>query len=150
VSAPTSILHVEDDPNDVLLVQRAFRKTNLALSIQNVTDGETATRYLAGDGEFLDREHFPLPSLLLLDLKLPRKNGFEVLDWLRSQPVPLKRLPVIILSSSSQPVDVNRAYELGANAYMVKPAGFEELSKAINVLALHWFVHGEKPEIRNT
>lgn len=141
-----SILHVEDDPNDALLVQRAFKKANVSFAVNHVHDGEVATHYLSGVAQYSNREDFPLPSLILLDLKLPRKNGFEVLSWLRKQAVPLNRLPVVVFSSSNQPADVNRAYELGANAYMVKPAGFDELSETIKVLSLHWFVHTEKPE----
>jgi DNA-binding response OmpR family regulator len=85
--------------------------------------------------------------LMLLDLKLPRKTGLEVLAWLRSQKIPLKRLPVVVLTSSSQPVDVNRAYELGANAYMVKPTGFAELFNAVKILNQYWFALTEKPEL---
>jgi CheY-like chemotaxis protein len=150
VSATPFILHVEDDPNDVLLIQRAFRKSQFSVMLKNVSDGEMATQYLAGDAEFADRAQFPLPSLMLLDLKLPRKNGFEVLGWLRSQPSPLNRLPVVVLSSSNQPADVNRAYEAGANAYMVKPAGFDALLETVKVLAAHWLVHSEKPEVQKT
>jgi DNA-binding response OmpR family regulator len=148
VSAPISILHVEDDPNDVLLVQRAFRKSHSTVLVHHVCDGEIATHYLLGDEGFSDREQFPLPNLLLLDLKLPRRTGLEVLAWLRSQKSPLNRLPVVVLTSSSQPVDVNRAYELGANAYMVKPTGFEELFNAIKMLNQYWFVLSEKPELQ--
>lgn len=144
------ILHAEDDPNDILLVQRAFRKSGIPVVIKNATDGEMATQYLSGEAAFSNREQFPLPSLMLLDLKLPRKNGFEVLDWLRRQSGPLKRLPVVVLSSSNQPADVNRAYETGANAYMVKPAGFDALLEAVKVLSSYWLVYAEKPEVQKT
>src|SRR5947207_15233949 len=102
----TTILHVEDDPNDVLLIARAFRKAEVPVQIQVVNDGEQAVHYLSGTDAFAQREQFPLPALVLLDLKLPRKSGIEVLEWLRAQPG-LKRIPVIMLTSSRQPMDIN-------------------------------------------
>src|SRR6185436_19106846 len=96
---PPVILHVEDDPNDVLLFQRAFRKANLAVNIQSVTDGDKAVAYLSGADGYADREKFPLPALILLDLKMPRKSGLEVLAWIRGQ-ASLRRLVVVIFTSS--------------------------------------------------
>ena len=113
------ILLVEDSPDDALLIQRAFRKANLANSIQLVRDGEEAVAYLKGDPPFSDRSQYPLPVLMLLDLKLPRRSGLEVLEWVR-QDGPLKRLPVVVLTSSRESVDVNRAYDLGVNSYRYK------------------------------
>lgn len=140
------VLLVEDDPNDVLLIQRAWRKANIAAPLQVVTDGEAATRYLTGGGEFADRQRYPLPILVLLDLKLPRKSGFEVLAWLRQQPV-LRRLPVVVLTSSSEPEDINRAYELGANSYLVKPVQFESLQEMMQTVHIYWLVLNEKPQL---
>lgn len=150
MSEPTVILHVEDDPNDIVLLQRAFQKLHKAVNIRNVSNGEEALHYLRGENEFSDRQQFPLPSLMLLDLKLPRKTGLEVLQWLRSQSAPLRRLPVVVLTSSSQPVDINCAYESGANAYMVKPVGFEELFNVVKVLGQYWLSLSEKPELTTT
>jgi CheY-like chemotaxis protein len=96
-----------------------------------------AVEYLRGDGPFADREKHPLPDLLLLDLKMPRKNGFEVLEWVRQQPG-LKRLPVVVLTSSMQDLDINRAYELGANTYLVKPANYEALVDLVKTLIQYW------------
>ena len=110
------ILLAEDDPNDVLLIERAFQRTHVANSLQVVRDGEEALAYLSGQGPFADRERHPLPVLLLMDLKMPRKSGLEVLEWVRQQPG-LKRLPIVVLTSSNQGPDINRAYELGANSY---------------------------------
>ncbi|MCK5545342.1 MAG: response regulator, partial [Desulfobulbaceae bacterium] len=90
-----TILLVEDNPNDVILIERAFRKANIANPLQRVTDGEQAVAYLAGERPYAERARCPLPVLMLLDLKLPRKSGLEVLEWLRDQPS-LKRLPVIV------------------------------------------------------
>src|SRR5213593_3626425 len=104
------ILLAEDDPNDVLLIERAFQRTHVANSLQVVRDGEEALAYLSRQGPFADRERHPLPVLLLMDLKMPRKSGLEVLEWVRQQPG-LKRLPIIVLTSSNQSPDINRAYE---------------------------------------
>jgi CheY-like chemotaxis protein len=139
-----TILHVEDDPNDVLLVARAFRKAETAANVQVVNDGEQAVHYLSGTNSFAKREQFPLPSLVLLDLKLPRKSGIEVLEWLRSQPL-VKRIPVVMLTSSRQPVDINRAYDLGVNAYLVKPVNFDSLVDMLKTLDSFWLRVNERP-----
>ncbi|MGI8965623.1 MAG: response regulator, partial [Limisphaerales bacterium] len=98
---PNIILHVDDDPNDVFLIGRAFLKANVSSALEVVNDGEQALAYLSGEAEYSDRARHPLPSLVLLDLKLPRKPGMEVLAWIRSHPE-LKRLPVVVLTSSKQ------------------------------------------------
>lgn len=144
--APYTILLVEDDPNDVLLIQRAFRKANLVNSLEVVRDGEEAVVYLAGEGPYADRERFPLPVLMLLDLKLPRKAGLEVLGWLRQQPS-LKRLPVVVLTSSRETADINRAYELCANSYLVKPVAFDALLEMVKTLNMYWLVLNQRPEV---
>jgi len=141
-----TILLVEDDPNDVLLIRRAFRKSDVTNPIQVVGDGEEAIAYLSGRGPYADREHYPLPVLLLLDLKLPRKSGFEVLEWLRQQPG-LKRLRVAVLTSSAETPDINRAYDLGANSYLVKPVRFEGLLRMVQTLNLYWLIINEKPDL---
>jgi CheY-like chemotaxis protein len=141
-----TILLVEDDPNDVLLIQRAFRKANLINPIQVVGDGEEAVSYLSGEGSYADRRRYPLPILVLLDLKLPRKSGFEVLEWLRGEP-DLKRLPVVVFTSSTEGLDVNRAYDLGANSYLVKPVSFKDLLEMVKTLHLYWLIFNKKPVI---
>jgi CheY-like chemotaxis protein len=140
------ILLAEDDPNDVLLFRRALDKLKLANSLQSVQDGEEAISYLGGQGLYADRDRYPLPTLLLLDLKLPRKAGFEVLQWLRGQPG-LKRLPAVVLTSSNQDSDINRAYDLGANSYLVKPGDFDGLVGIIKNLQAYWLTLNEKPEL---
>ena len=141
-----TILLVEDNPNDILLIQRAFRKAQLANSIQMVENGEEAVAYLAGQGPYADRERYPLPALILLNLKLPRKSGLETLAWLRQQPG-LKRLPVVVLTSSREPSDINRAYDLGANSYLTKPAALDALPDVVKILSLYWLTLNEKPEV---
>ena len=140
------ILLAEDDPNDVLLIQRAFQRSLVANPMQVVRDGEEVLAYLKGEDPYSDRERHPLPVLMLMDLKMPRKTGLEVLEWVRQQPG-LKRLPIIVLTSSNQSPDINRAYELGANSYLVKPAGFDSLLELVKNLDMYWLILNEKPEL---
>jgi CheY-like chemotaxis protein len=139
-----TILLVEDDSNDVLLIQRAFRKASLSNPLQIVEDGEAAILYLKGEESFADRDRFPLPRLILLDLKLPRKSGFEVLVWLRQQPK-FYGLPVVVLTSSKENNDIQQAYLLGANSYLVKPVGFDSLLDMIKTLNLYWLMFNQTP-----
>ncbi len=143
-----TILLVEDNPADILLIQRAFRQADLShISLQIVRDGDAAVLYLSGEGEYSDRERSPLPLLMLLDLKLPRRSGHEVLEWLRQQP-DLKRLPVIMLTSSREIIDVNQSYDLGVNSYLVKPIGFTALVEMLRTLNLYWLMLNEPPEVQ--
>ncbi|MFW6113753.1 MAG: response regulator [Actinomycetota bacterium] len=140
------VLLVEDDPNDVLLIQRAFRNARMANPIHVVEDGELAISYLSGSGEYSERERFPLPVLVFLDLKLPRKSGLEVLNWIRAQRS-LKRLPVVVLTSSRENHDINRAYEAEANSYLVKPGAFEDLLELVKTLKIYWMIMSELPDL---
>ncbi|MEG5172448.1 response regulator [Microcoleus sp. B3-D7] len=143
-----TILLVEDNPVDILLMQRAFRNETFAnTSLQIVRDGDAAVFYLNGDGEYSDRDRYPLPAIILLDLKLPRRSGHEVLVWLRQQPE-LKRLPVVMLTSSRQTPDVKRAYDLGVNSYLVKPVGFASLLEMMQSFNDYWLNYTELPEPR--
>lgn len=144
MSAET-ILLVEDNPDDVLLIKRAFKKAGLGHSLQIASHGEEAVDYLAGGGEFADREKHPFPALMLLDLQLPRRSGHEVLEWLRAQEG-LRRLPVVVLTSSREPRDINRAYDLGANSYLVKPVSFDALLEMVQVIERYWLGLTERPE----
>jgi CheY-like chemotaxis protein len=139
------ILLVEDDPNDQLLIRRAFARAKLMNPLRLTRDGDEAVDYLAGDGAFADREANPLPALVMLDLKLPRRSGLEVLEWLRSQAGSLGRTPVVVLTSSRENRDVDRAYELGANSYLVKPVDFDGLLEMIRTTGLYWTVLNEGP-----
>src|SRR5215468_3214860 len=137
MSANGTILLVEDDSTDVLLLRRAFVKTGVTNPIQVVTDGDEAVAYLSGQGDFGDRGRHPLPSLVLLDIKLPRRSGLEVLTWMREQP-DLRRLAVIMLTSSREPGDISRAYDAGANGYHVKARAFEDLLDLVDALKVYW------------
>ena len=115
--------------------------------MQHVRDGEEAVGYLSGAPPYDDRTRFPLPVFMLLDLKLPRRSGLEVLAWVRQESV-VKRLPVVVLTSSRESVDVNRAYDLGVNSYLTKPVGFEALLEMVKNVNLYWLVLNENPELR--
>jgi CheY-like chemotaxis protein len=141
-----TILLAEDNPDSVLLIQRAFRRANIPHPIQVVPDGESVILYLTGSDRYADRELYPFPSLLLLDLKIPIKSGHEVLEWLRQQPH-LKRLPVVILTSSKEMSDINRAYDLGANSYLIKPVGFDNLLETIKTLHHYWNSFNQAPTV---
>lgn len=141
-----TVLLVEDDENDRLLIQRAFDRGRIANPVHAVSNGEDAVAYLAGTGQYVDRKQFPLPVMMLLDLKLPRKSGLEVLQWVREQSG-LKRLPVVVLTSSRETTDINRAYDLGANSYLVKPVGFENLFELAKSLNLYWLMLNEDPDL---
>ena len=145
---PKAILVVEDDSNDVLLFKRALQKAGLFNPVFHAEDGDQAIHYVLGKGRFRDRNTFPLPAVVILDLKLPRKSGLEFLSWLRSQPSTLRRLPVVILSSSRQQIDIDRCYDLGANSYLVKPSQFESLIETVRMVEVYWMQLNEGPEIR--
>ncbi|HEV8411192.1 MAG TPA: response regulator [Gemmatimonadaceae bacterium] len=140
------ILLVEDEENDVMLLQRAFRRAGMVNPLQVVRHGDDAVAYLEGTGEFADRVKHPLPVLVLLDLKLPRRTGLEVLEWVKERPG-LKKIPIVVLTSSKNDSDVDRAYELGANSYLVKPVSFETLLELVKSLELYWLVLNERPKV---
>ena len=140
---PGTILLVEDDENDLELFMRAYGKARIANPIHRVANGDDAVAYIAGDGKYADRDEHPLPVLVLLDLKLPRRSGLEVLEWIRGSES--KRVPVVMLTSSRESSDINRAYDLGANSYLVKPVGFDNLFELIRSLNLYWMVLNQKP-----
>jgi len=127
----------EDLEDDILLIRTAFRKGNILNPLQVVRDGEEAIAYLQGEGKYANRLEYPLPDLLLLDLKMPRLDGFQVLRWIREQPG-LRNLPVVVLTSSEQMRDVNEAYKLGANSFLVKPLEFDNFVETTRMLRDYW------------
>jgi|SRR4051812_26125702 CheY-like chemotaxis protein len=139
------ILLVEDREDDVLLVQRAFKNAELNNPMHVVRDGEEAIAYLDGAGKYAARAEYPLPDLILLDLKMPKVDGFEVLAWIRKQPG-IGRIPVIVLTSSNEIRDVNRAYALGANSFMVKPEDFQNYKEFGRLIREYWLQTMELPE----
>ena len=139
-----AILYVEDRDEDVILLKYAFKRVNIQNPVQVANDGQKAIDYLAGKGKYADRSQYPIPSMVLLDLQLPHKMGLEVLEWIRQQPS-LKALIVIILSSSTHHGDVRRAYELGTNAFLVKPSGVDTLTDMCQSLKHFWLTHNQPP-----
>jgi CheY-like chemotaxis protein len=134
----------EDDENDVAFLQRAFRQADVHNPLQVVQDGQAAIDYLKGSGHFSDRGQYPLPCLLLLDLKMPRKTGMEVLEWMRTQPE-LQSLPVIVLSSSVHSSDIESAYQNGANAFVTKPSGSPERMELAKMIRGFWLTFNQLP-----
>ncbi len=143
-----TVLLVEDDLNDIFLVKRAFKMAQVQNPLQVVTDGQEAMSYLRGDGKYADRQTYPLPKLMVMDIKMPRKSGFEVLEWVKGRPGPLRRIPIVIVSSSEDPDHINRAYELGANAYMVKPVNFRRVEHLFQSITQYWGLECAKPELQ--
>ena len=141
------VVPVEDDENDVLLLKRAFKKLQFEYPMYRVRDGEEGIAYLSGQGQFANRDEFPYPSVILMDLKMPKKSGFEVLKWLKDHTV-CKVTPVINFSSSAQEDDVRRAYELGAGGYFLKPHDFTELLELLTLFRQYW-CKAQKPPVAN-
>jgi len=139
-----TILLVEDNPDDELLTLMAFRENNILNEIVIARDGEEALDYLFGTGPFKDRDTTILPQVILLDLKLPKVDGLEVLQKIR-ETAETGYLPVVILTSSREERDILKCYQLGANSYIRKPVDFEQFSNAIKQLGLYWLVLNESP-----
>jgi CheY-like chemotaxis protein len=132
-----TVLLVEDNEDDALIMKMACQRTGIPHSLQIVPDGDAALNYLAGKGAYTDRMAYPSPDLIFLDLKLPKRDGHEVLEWIRSQPL-LKNLPVVMLTMSREPSDVSRAYSLGVTSYLRKIAGQAEFGQAVRVILKYW------------
>lgn len=129
------MLLVEDESDDAFLVKRAVERAKIPCTVQVVTDGDKAVEYLSDD----DPIQHPLPDLILLDIKLPRRDGIEVLHWIRAQPN-LDRLPVVMLTNSDEPQSIGIAYHEGANSYLVKPIQYQELEHMLPVLMDYWLM----------
>jgi CheY-like chemotaxis protein len=143
------ILQVEDDPNDVLLLRYAFERAAITAQLQTVTDGEEAIEYLGGVGRYRDRKQFPLPSLVLLDMELPKVSGMEVLQWVRTQPA-LRRLVIIMFSSSHLRHQISFAFDLGVNSFVVKPRDAKGRIEFARALKEWWLAMNEFPVVAET
>jgi DNA-binding response OmpR family regulator len=139
------VLLAEDDPADAHFVQRAFGKAAIPSRLVRLFNGDDVVHYLDGKGPYENRANYRLPCLLLLDLKLPRRSGLEVLRWVRSRSDQLRLLPIIMLTSSRNRVDVNRAYEYGVNSYISKPNSQQELADLFLALKSYWMRFNEFP-----
>ncbi|MDZ8136903.1 MAG: response regulator [Nostoc sp. DedQUE04] len=138
------ILLVEDNPDDEALTLRALKKNNIMNEVVVARDGVQALDYLFGKGVYADRDMNVMPHIILLDLKLPKMDGLEVLRHLRTDDR-TKILPVVILTSSKEEQDLINGYSLGANSYVRKPVDFSQFSEAVRQLGLYWFVLNESP-----
>lgn len=142
--APT-ILVVEDDPNDQMLLLRGFKKIGMTGPIFAVGDGIEAIEYMMGEGKFADRQKFPYPTFIITDLKMPRSDGFAVLEFLKGNP-DWAVIPTVVFSSSSDPDDIKKSYMLGASSYHIKPGNTEALTHQLLVLHAYWMTC-EVPEV---
>ena len=131
------VLVAEDNPDDAILLRRALDKAGIVARVKIVADGEEMLLYLQGRGAYANRTASPVPSLIILDLKMPRKSGLEVLQWINDNP-DVAVVPTIVLSASNLEADVRAAYNLGANTYFVKPTTFEELVETMRMVERYW------------
>lgn len=136
------LLLVDDNEDDIFFTKQAIKKAKILNGVQTAADGQEAIEYLSGAGKFRNRMAFPMPALLLLDLKMPRKGGFEVLEWIRKQPS-LRNLVVVILSTSCERADIEKAYQFGANSYLQKPSSTEVLAEMMSALKQYWLTHNQ-------
>jgi len=141
------ILIAEDNDSDLLLLRRALKFAGVLCNIHTVVDGEEAIAYLEGQGKYANRIEYPLPTLVLLDLKMPNKGGFEVLRWIRNHPT-FSRLPVLVLTVSNQIADINRAYALGANSFINKSLDYQSTKDLVQSIRAFWLTlnHSQGPD----
>lgn len=138
------ILLAEDEPGDAELFRRAVKKAGLEQPLTVVYDGDEALEYLQGTGRYSDRGQHPAPAVIVLDIKMPRRSGFEVLNWIRQRKDQLRHIPVMMLSSSNFGKDVIAAYEAGANAYVAKPGTASEYGRMAGAFAAFWLQFNEQ------
>jgi two-component system response regulator len=143
---PVEILLVEDNPNDVELTLHALKKNNLSNHIEVVRDGAEALDFLLAQGAYANRDTGMNPKVILLDLKLPKVDGLEVLTCLKSNPR-TRTIPVVILTSSREERDIVESYKLGVNSYIVKPVDFEQFTEAVRGLGLYWLLLNQPPSL---
>jgi CheY-like chemotaxis protein len=139
------VLLAEDNTNDVILVRQAFQENKALNPVHAVSNGEEAIQYLAAEGQFTDRAAYPFPALFLLDLKMPVKDGLEVLRWLHQHPEITSKLPVVVLSSIELPSETQMAYAMDIQACIVKPLSYIELREKIRILKEYWLDYEAEP-----
>lgn len=141
---PVNILLIEDDPAHAEIVRRNFEGFRIANRLFHVSDGKAAVDYLEHTGPYADPAASPRPELILLDLRLPKVDGLEVLRSLKGSDT-LREIPVVVLTTSANDRDISRAYDLGANSYLVKPVGFKEFCEMMNTLGYYWLAWNRYP-----
>jgi len=139
------ILIIEDNPNDAELMVRSLKKNHLANNLIVIDDGQEALDYISSKGKYVNRNIQEPPKVIFLDLKLPKVDGLEVLKELKSNKT-TKKIPVVVLTSSKEDPDITKAYELGANSYVVKPVDFEDFIKTLSQIGMYWIAVNEKPK----
>jgi CheY-like chemotaxis protein len=132
-----TFLSIDDGEDDLFFMRKAFDRSGMSCMLKTASDGEQAMQYLSGNGQYSDRLAHPLPEVILLDIKMPGYDGFEVLQWIRHHPE-LKTIPVVMLTNSQEPRDIERAYREGANSYLLKPHDYGDLEKELPVLLKYW------------
>lgn len=142
----SAILIVEDDPSDAYFLEKAFERILANCSVHRVGNGEEAKGYLQGSGGYADRQAFPLPSVILLDLRMPHMDGFEFLAWLRQDP-DLRVIPAVIYSASENPTDVRKAYEMGANSFLHKRLSMNAVQETMRSFARYWLEDCGRPPL---
>ncbi|PWU10767.1 MAG: two-component system response regulator [Verrucomicrobia bacterium] len=145
MSEQAVFLLVEDDENDIVLIRRSFIKANVLNPVYVVRSGEEAIEYLSGDGKYANRHEYPLPGLILLDLRLGKMDGLDVLRWVRKQ-TGLSNLRVVILTASDDMRDVNAAYQAGANSFLIKPLDFERFVEVSQAISGYWLWLDKAPD----
>jgi two-component system response regulator len=136
------ILYIEDNPSDIELTLRALKKHNVANSVQIIKDGEEALEYIFATGRYANRDKMEKPKVILLDLKLPKVGGLEILKRLKAEEQ-TKTIPVVVLTSSREEKDMIESYNYGVNSYVVKPINFDSFSEAVSALGLYWLLINE-------
>jgi CheY-like chemotaxis protein len=139
------ILVVDDREDDILLIRKAFEKAGVPNPVQYLGGGQEAIDYLSGEGKYANRAEYPLPVLVILDLKMPGTDGFDVLTWIRQQEG-IRGLPVVVLTSSNELADVNRAYQLGANSFFVKELDFNGTVDLSKLFQKYWLTKARTPQ----
>jgi CheY-like chemotaxis protein len=132
-----TLLLVEDNEDDAFAMKMACQRSGIPVLLRVVTDGDAAVDYLSGKGIYANRAEYPLPKVVFLDIKMPKRNGHEVLNWIRAQE-DMKNLPVVMLTGSIESLDVDRAYELGATSYLAKVPSPGEFGQAVRIILKYW------------
>jgi CheY-like chemotaxis protein len=143
---PDTVLLVDDDADAVFLFERAYQRAGITYPFAVAQSADEAIAYLTGEGRYADRATYPMPALILLDIKMPGRTGFEVLQWIRNNSA-VSPLRVVMLTGSPYGADVNQAYRLGANSYLTKPTDLDEFRDILGTLCAHWLRHSKPPEL---
>lgn len=139
-----NILVVEDNEDDVLLIHRALQKGGIKAPVHVVRDGDEAIDYFSGTGKYQNTSSYPLPTIVLLDIRLPKRSGLEVLEWLKCHES-LALLPVVVFTNSAEDIDIENAYRLGANSYLKKPYTLAETTALLKTIGEYWLDYNERP-----